>query len=113
MNGSPLTGAGSPRPGAGSFQTIRFPVAGMTCGSCVSRITRALKRLNGVEGVRVDLTRETVTVRRELASASDATLTAALGEAGYDAHLELATSVDDDDFRGPLARLFQRRRGTR
>ena len=71
MNGSFPPGAGNP--GTGSFETIRFPVTGMTCGSCVNRITRALKRLDGVDRVRVDLGRETVTVRRQLATMSNAT----------------------------------------
>jgi P-type Cu+ transporter len=102
------TGAGSPRPGAGSLQTIRFPVSGMTCGSCVNRITRALRRLDGVDRVRVDLGNELVTVRRDPARANDAALAAAIAAAGYTAHPEAATQVADADARGFLSRLFAR-----
>jgi Cu+-exporting ATPase len=80
----------------------------MVCGSCVSRITRAVKRLDGVSGVRVDLGRETVTVRLERASVSDATLAAAVAEAGYEADLASAVLVPVEDVAGPLARLVRR-----
>lgn len=59
-------------------ETIRFPVAGMTCGSCVNRITRAVRRLPGVTKVDVDLRRETATVRHEPALVSNAALAAAM-----------------------------------
>lgn len=36
---------------------VTYPVAGLTCGGCVSRVTRAVERLSGVTGVRVDLVR--------------------------------------------------------
>ncbi|HXI45125.1 MAG TPA: heavy metal-associated domain-containing protein [Candidatus Acidoferrales bacterium] len=102
------TGAGSPRPGAGSFETITFPVTGMVCGSCVSRITRSLRRLEGVDRVRVDLGRAVATVRRDRAIAPDASLAAAVAEAGYEAHLDAAVEAPDADLRSPLARLFRR-----
>ena len=91
-------------------ETIRFPVTGMVCGSCVSRITRALRGLPGVSRVRVDLGREAVTVRREPAVAPDAVLAAAITEAGYHASLEAAVAVDPREATGPLERLFRRLR---
>lgn len=90
------------------FETIRFPVAGMTCGSCVNRITRALKRLDGVERVRVDLRNEAVTVRRDPDLVTNTTLAAAIVDAGYAPDVEAAVGAGDADFRGPLARLFGR-----
>jgi P-type Cu+ transporter len=74
-------------------ETIRFPVAGMTCASCVNRITRAIRRLDGVTKVHVDLRRETVTVVREPASVSDAALAAAVTGAGYEADLAAVIPV--------------------
>lgn len=76
-------------PGA-TVETIRFPIAGMTCGSCVSRITRAVRRLDGVTKVSVDLRTETATVRREPALVSNAVLEAAVIGAGYEANLTAA-----------------------
>ncbi len=34
-----------------TVETIRFPVRGMTCGSCVNRIMRAVQKLDGVKKV--------------------------------------------------------------
>ena len=93
---------------SGFLDTIRFPVTGMTCGSCVSRITRSLRRLEGVDRVHVDLGNEVVTLRRQPTVASDAVLAAAVAAAGYEAHLEAATPVAGDDTRGFLSRLFDR-----
>jgi len=89
-------------------ETIRFPVAGMTCGSCVNRITRALRKLDGVIRVSVDLRRETATVSREPALVSNAALAAAVADAGYEADLVSAIEVPASATRGMLGRLFGR-----
>lgn len=88
-----------------SVETIRFPVSGMTCGSCVNRITRAVRKLDGVTRVSVDLRRETATVSREPASVSDAALAAAVAAAGYTANLAAATNVPQGETRGLIDRL--------
>jgi Cu+-exporting ATPase len=80
----------------------------MTCGSCVNRITRALKRLDGVDRVRVDLGRELVTVRHDPTIAGDAVLERAVAEAGYQADLGAVVNASEADLRSPLARLFGR-----
>ena len=36
-------------PGATRLEVVSFPVEGMTCASCVNRITRFLSRVEGVE----------------------------------------------------------------
>jgi Cu+-exporting ATPase len=89
-------------------ETIRFPVRGMTCGSCVNRITRAVRKLGGVTKVDVDLRRETATVRREPALVSNAALAAAVAAAGYEADLAAAVPVVPDETRGWLARFLGR-----
>jgi Cu+-exporting ATPase len=90
------------------LETIRFPVTGMTCGSCVNRITRALRRLDGVAAVRVDLGRETATVRRDPQAAPDDVLAAAVSEAGYQADLTAAQIAQPNEALGLLSRLFRR-----
>ncbi len=91
-----------------SAETIRFPVRGMTCGSCVNRITRAIRKLDGVTRVSVDLRRETVTVRREPALVSNAALAAAVAEAGYDADQAAGVAVVAIERRGWLGRVLRR-----
>jgi P-type Cu+ transporter len=89
-------------------ETIRFPIAGMTCGSCVNRITRTVQKLDGVTRVRVDLRRENATVRREPALVSNAALAAAVGAAGYAADLDTAVILPIEASGSRLARLFHR-----
>ena len=89
-------------------ETIRFPVAGMTCGSCVNRITRAVRRLDGVTRVSVDLRRETATVSREPALVSNAVLAAAVAGAGYQADLASAVTLPPAEDRSLVERLLRR-----
>ncbi|MEW6224801.1 MAG: cation transporter [Chloroflexota bacterium] len=89
-------------------ETIRFPIAGMTCGSCVNRIMRAVGKVEGVTKVRVDLRTETATVRREPALVSNAVLAAAVAEAGYEADLDAAEVIAPGVDRSFLDRLLRR-----
>ena len=91
-----------------SSETIRFPVAGMTCVSCVNRITRAIRKLDGVARVDVDVRRETATVVREPASVSDAALAAAVAAAGYQADLAAAEILLTTARPSLLGRLLRR-----
>lgn len=91
-------------------ETVRFPVSGMTCGSCVNRITRAVRKLDGVTKVNVDLRTETATVRREPALVSNAALADAVSEAGYEAGIASAVIIPTVESRGLLGRLFGRSR---
>ena len=44
-------------------QEIKVGVRGMTCAACVARVERALKRAEGVEEARVNLTTEEAFLR--------------------------------------------------
>ena len=93
------------------IETIRFPIEGMTCASCVNRITRALRTLDGVEQVRIDLRGATGTVRRDPLRASDQALVAAIAAAGYEADFRAAVAIPTVDRPGFAARLVSRLRG--
>ena len=90
------------------LETIRFPIEGMTCVSCVGHIEHAVRTIEGVCRVRVDLRRETATVSREPALVSNAALAAAVARAGYRADLEAAIKVPADEARNWLDRLLHR-----
>jgi copper chaperone CopZ len=62
---------------------ITYSVPGMHCGHCERAVSEELRRVNGVESVRVDLDTKFVSVRG--ANLDDAALVAAIDEAGYDA----------------------------
>ncbi len=87
---------------------VRLPVEGMTCGSCVARIERTVKRIVGVQAVRVSLRDETMTVRREPALVSNAALAQAVEDAGYRADPDRAEPATAELSRGLLARLLGR-----
>ncbi len=65
---------------------INLSVSGMTCGSCVKHVTNALKPLDGVEDVSVNLAAGKVKVMRTTDKSDD--LIAALIEDGYPAQLD-------------------------
>ena len=63
-------------------QTLRFPVLGMTCASCVLRVEKALHKVPGIHAANVNLATESVT----LETGADFTLTdahTAIERAGY------------------------------
>jgi len=67
------------------MQTTELKVDGMTCGSCVASVTKALKRVPGVQNVEVDLGSGIASVSGEHAAHQVPELVAALREAGYEA----------------------------
>ena len=66
---------------------INLSVQGMTCGSCVKHVTKALEVLDGVESVHVDLQSGRVQVGRTTDQSGD--LIHALDEEGYPSSLDL------------------------
>jgi len=63
-----------------------FDVEGMSCASCVNRITRFLVRVEGVEEASVNLATESAQVRFDPSRTDVAALAAAISAAGYEAH---------------------------
>ncbi len=73
--------------------TLDLDITGMTCGSCVTRVERALKRVPGVLGAEVNLATNRARVVRAQGSAAAADLAAALRKAGFDARPADATPI--------------------
>jgi Cu+-exporting ATPase len=71
-----------------SIQIVSFPVEGMTCASCVNRITRFLQKVDGVEDANVNLATESATVRFDPATTNVPRLAAAVEAAGYVARVD-------------------------
>lgn len=90
------------------LDSVRLPIEGMTCGSCVARIERTVKKVAGVESVRVSLRDETMTVRRDSSLVSNGALALAVEAAGYRSDPERAEPVAGVPSGGFLARLFGR-----
>ena len=66
---------------------INLSVQGMTCGSCVKHVSKALEALDGVQSVRVDWQSGRVQVSRSSNESDD--LIHALDEEGYPSSLDL------------------------
>lgn len=66
-------------------QTLHLDVLGMTCGNCVTAVTKSLMDVSGVKKVDVDLEEGSAAVTVN-PGVQIPTLTAAVKAAGYDAH---------------------------
>lgn len=65
------------------MQTEVVSVSGMTCGGCVSKVTKTLKAINGVSDVNVSLAGGEVRVQFDANLTSSAHLKSAVTGAGY------------------------------
>jgi Cu+-exporting ATPase len=84
------------------IQIVSFPVEGMTCASCVNRITRFLQKVDGVEDANVNLATESATVRFDSSVADVARLAGAVEAAGYVARVD-QIAADQEDAEPPFA----------
>ncbi len=67
------------------MQTLQFKIGGMTCGGCVSSVTKVLKGLPGMQSAEVDLASTVATVSFDPALLDRAKIADAVDAAGYDA----------------------------
>jgi Cu+-exporting ATPase len=93
---TPASATTPPVPGtpSGPIEIVSFPIEGMTCASCVNRITRFLGKVEGVEEANVNLASESATVRFDPTKVDVAALVGAVDAAGYVARVEQAASAD-------------------
>ena len=68
-------------------QDTHLDVSGMTCRSCAGRVQAALRDLDGVCHIDIDLPAGRVTVHHDPTLTAPAELAQAVGEAGYPATL--------------------------
>lgn len=65
------------------MKTQFLKVTGMTCGGCVNSLTRALKSINGVDGVQVELSTCDTQVQYDENFTTTVQLRSAVKNAGY------------------------------
>lgn len=80
-------------------ESLTLGVGGMSCASCVGRVERAIRALEGVLEVSVNLATETATVSYLPASVSRERIAQAVGAAGYEARLDAPAVADDPRVR--------------
>ncbi len=66
-----------------NVQTLSLPVEGMTCASCVARVEKALKNVDGVQNAAVNLATEKATIEFDSSSIGVGQLQKAVADAGY------------------------------
>jgi Cu+-exporting ATPase len=86
-------------------------IEGMTCASCVNRVTKALTRVDGVVDASVNLATETAAVTYDAGTVDAAALTAAVEKAGYTGTLRQPVRAEEpsDPVTDPIAMLDARR----
>lgn len=75
---------------------IELGISGMSCASCVGRVEKALAKVPGVVAVNVNLTTERARIEYLSDVVGTDDLAAAVGKAGYEAHLPEAGAADED-----------------
>ena len=81
-------------------RTVSIPIGGMTCASCVSRIEKVLKKLDGVESAQVNLATETAQIRYNPGQVRLSGIREAIGKAGYQAlEIKQENRLDEDRAR--------------
>jgi periplasmic mercuric ion binding protein len=68
---------------AGALQTVTLDVQDMSCALCPITVKKALERVPGVTGSKVDFDKKTASISLDPDKASLAALTKATGDAGY------------------------------
>jgi len=79
-------------------QKLTFPVEGMTCASCVLRVEKALKKVDGVANASVNLATEKATLEFDPARTSLDMLQAAVANSGYT--LQVPATIDEENLAG-------------
>ena len=78
----------------GNIKTLTLPVEGMTCASCVARVEKTLKKVDGVGIVNVNLATEKVNLEFDESKTDLSTLAKIVNEAGY--RLDISKSSNDE-----------------
>ncbi len=74
-----------------SVETKTFDVIGMTCASCVNRVEKVVKKVDGVESVSVNLATNQAQVKYDPATVKDEQVVAAITKIGFEARLKSDT----------------------
>lgn len=79
---------------------VIIPIGGMTCASCVKAVERAVKKVDGVENVQVNLATEKASISYEAGKVKLYEIKGAIEKAGFKVlEMEKKQSVDEDKLR--------------
>ncbi|NLI20870.1 MAG: copper-translocating P-type ATPase [Clostridiales bacterium] len=78
-------------------QNATIPIGGMTCAACAQRVEKAIRRLEGVQSVSVNLATEKATVAYHAGQVRLSAIRDAIGKAGYQALTVNRESAAEED----------------
>jgi Cu+-exporting ATPase len=84
------------------MEKFSLPVVGMTCASCVARVEKSIKKIDGVKDVAVNLATEKATLNIDKSKVDISKIKKAVEEAGYKVNLsifkedEIYSSTEED-----------------
>ncbi|QOY36867.1 heavy metal translocating P-type ATPase [Anaerobacillus isosaccharinicus] len=71
-----------------NIETKEYIVNGMSCASCVNRVEKAVRKVNGVESVSVNLATNQAQVKYDPTEVADEQIVAAINKLGFEARLK-------------------------
>jgi P-type Cu+ transporter len=85
---------------------VRIPIDGMTCSSCAARLTRTIRRIDGVDVVRVDPASDSAVIAFDPRRVTLEVIAQAITTVGYAPGIPRAEPIAERRARtGVLARL--------
>ena len=79
---------------------VIIPIGGMTCASCVKAVERAVKKIDGVENIQVNLATEKASISYKAEKVKLYEIKGAIEKAGFKVlEMEKKQSVDEDKIR--------------
>lgn len=79
---------------------VIIPIGGMTCASCVKAVERAVKKVDGVENIQVNLATEKASISYEVGKVKLYEIKGAIEKAGFKVlDMEKKQSIDEDKLR--------------
>ncbi len=88
-----------PHHGSTSVEEAAFSVNGMDCASCVSHVSKAARKVPGVQDVDVNLARGRAVVKFDPAQTNTTAVADAITESGYPTHAELHADANAEEQR--------------
>src|SRR4051794_5653967 len=82
-----------------SVEEAAFAVSGMDCASCVAHVSKAARKVTGVQEIDVNLARGRAVVRFDPARTDTERVAAAITDSGYPAHAEVHADANAEERR--------------
>lgn len=73
-----------------------FDIKGMSCSACVAHVEKAVKKLDGIQALNVNLLTNSMSVRYDESNISASEIRAAVNDIGYEAVVRTKEEMNED-----------------